>query len=177
MNKDQREIERKLRILRYAEEIGHVAKACRYFGIGRSYKPYQKRSADPVKKDWSASAPKEVAKPKSQPTRTATVSTAVPSPAPKGEVPRVNAKAQIVPVPRIGAKRRLNPPKKALMVHHLPRRIGAKLMPPNPRPFPSPKTGARKPINPKPRKKPHALQRIWGGCGRVSRFEIGFVCC
>ena len=27
MNKDQREIERKLRILRYAEEIGHVAKA------------------------------------------------------------------------------------------------------------------------------------------------------
>jgi transposase-like protein len=36
MNKDQREIERKLRILRYAEEIGHVAKACRYFGIGRS---------------------------------------------------------------------------------------------------------------------------------------------
>ena len=36
MSKDQREIERKLRILRYAEEIGHVAKACRYFGIGRS---------------------------------------------------------------------------------------------------------------------------------------------
>ena len=34
--KDQREIQRKLRILRYAEEIGHVAKACRYFGIGRS---------------------------------------------------------------------------------------------------------------------------------------------
>jgi len=36
MNKDQREIQRKLRILRYAEEIGHVSKACRYFGIGRS---------------------------------------------------------------------------------------------------------------------------------------------
>jgi len=36
MNKDQREIQRKLRILRYAEEIGHVAKACRYFGIGRA---------------------------------------------------------------------------------------------------------------------------------------------
>jgi len=29
MNKDQREIQRKLRILRYAGEIGHVAKACR----------------------------------------------------------------------------------------------------------------------------------------------------
>lgn len=36
MNKDQREIQRKLRILRYAEELGHVAKTCRYFGIGRS---------------------------------------------------------------------------------------------------------------------------------------------
>ena len=36
MNKDQREIQRKLRILRYAGEIGHVAKACRYFGIGRA---------------------------------------------------------------------------------------------------------------------------------------------
>lgn len=29
MNKDQREIGRKLRILRYAEEIGHVAKRAR----------------------------------------------------------------------------------------------------------------------------------------------------
>ncbi len=33
MTKDQREIQRKLRILRHAEEIGHVAKICRYFGI------------------------------------------------------------------------------------------------------------------------------------------------
>ena len=36
MNKDQREIQRKLRILRHADETGHVAKTCRYFGIGRS---------------------------------------------------------------------------------------------------------------------------------------------
>jgi len=36
MNKDQREIQRKLRILRHAEESGHVARTCRYFGIGRS---------------------------------------------------------------------------------------------------------------------------------------------
>jgi len=36
MNKDQREIQRKLRILRHAEEIGHVAKTCRYFGICRA---------------------------------------------------------------------------------------------------------------------------------------------
>ena len=36
MNKDQREIARKLRILQHAEEIGHVAKTCRYFGVGRS---------------------------------------------------------------------------------------------------------------------------------------------
>ena len=36
MSKDKREIQRKLRVLRYAEEIGHVAKTCRYFGIGRA---------------------------------------------------------------------------------------------------------------------------------------------
>ena len=36
MNKDQREIQRKLRILRHADEFGHVAKTCRYFGVGRS---------------------------------------------------------------------------------------------------------------------------------------------
>ena len=36
MIKDQREIQRKLRILHYAEKIGHVAKTCRYFGIGRT---------------------------------------------------------------------------------------------------------------------------------------------
>ncbi len=36
MTKDHREIQRKLRILRYAEQIGHVAKTCRYFGVVRS---------------------------------------------------------------------------------------------------------------------------------------------
>ena len=36
MTKDQREIQRKLRILRYAADIGDVAKTYRYFGIGRS---------------------------------------------------------------------------------------------------------------------------------------------
>ena len=36
MKKDQREIQRKLRILQYADEIGSVVKACRYFGVGRS---------------------------------------------------------------------------------------------------------------------------------------------
>ncbi len=36
MNKDQREIQRKLRILQHAEATGHVAKTCRYFGVGRS---------------------------------------------------------------------------------------------------------------------------------------------
>ena len=32
----QREIQRKLRILQYAEETRHVAKTCRYFGIDRT---------------------------------------------------------------------------------------------------------------------------------------------
>jgi len=36
MNKDQHEIQRQLRILRYADEIGHVAKAWGYLGIGRA---------------------------------------------------------------------------------------------------------------------------------------------
>jgi len=36
MNKDQREVHRKLRILRHAEETGHIVKTCRYFGIGKS---------------------------------------------------------------------------------------------------------------------------------------------
>lgn len=37
MTKDQREIQRKLRILRHTEGTGHVAKTYRYFGIGRDW--------------------------------------------------------------------------------------------------------------------------------------------
>ena len=48
INNKQREIQRKLHILQYAEETGHLAKTCRYFGIGltnfyrwcQSYKKY-----------------------------------------------------------------------------------------------------------------------------------------
>ena len=36
MINDKREIQRKLRILRYAEEIDHVAKTCCCFGISRA---------------------------------------------------------------------------------------------------------------------------------------------
>ena len=36
MNKDQREIQYKFWIIRHAENTGHVAKTCRYFGINRS---------------------------------------------------------------------------------------------------------------------------------------------
>jgi len=36
MDKDQREIRRKLRILEHADKIGSVALTCRYFGVGRS---------------------------------------------------------------------------------------------------------------------------------------------
>jgi len=54
MTKNQREIQGKLRILRYAAESGHVAKTCRYSGIGRSSfyrwrKAYSERSeAGPI---------------------------------------------------------------------------------------------------------------------------------
>jgi hypothetical protein len=36
MTKSEREIQRKLRVLKHAEKIGDVSRACRYFGIGRA---------------------------------------------------------------------------------------------------------------------------------------------
>ena len=36
MTKTEREIDRKLRVLRHAEQIGDVSKACRYFGVARA---------------------------------------------------------------------------------------------------------------------------------------------
>lgn len=36
MTEADRDIQRKLRILKHAEETGHVARTCRYFGIGRA---------------------------------------------------------------------------------------------------------------------------------------------
>ena len=70
MSKDKREIQRKLRVLRYAEEIGHVAKTCRYFGIGRASfyrwrKAYSERgeagliNAPPIPKWHANRAPPE----------------------------------------------------------------------------------------------------------------------
>ena len=36
MTREQREIQRKLRIVEYAEKIGDVSKTCRYFGSARA---------------------------------------------------------------------------------------------------------------------------------------------
>jgi len=36
MTHDHREIHRKKRVLEYAERIGNINKACRYFGVARS---------------------------------------------------------------------------------------------------------------------------------------------
>jgi hypothetical protein len=36
MTMEDRNTQRKLKVLRYAEKISDVAKACRYFGLGRS---------------------------------------------------------------------------------------------------------------------------------------------
>ena len=36
MNQKRRDIQRKLRILKHAEEIGSAIKTCRYFGIWRA---------------------------------------------------------------------------------------------------------------------------------------------
>ena len=37
MTTDEREVKRKLRILNHVEEMGNIAKICRYFGIPRSF--------------------------------------------------------------------------------------------------------------------------------------------
>ncbi len=36
MTREERDIQRKLKGLRHAEKMGHVARTCRYFGVGRS---------------------------------------------------------------------------------------------------------------------------------------------
>lgn len=36
MTNEQRDIQRKLKVLRHSVKIGNVYKVCRYFGIGRS---------------------------------------------------------------------------------------------------------------------------------------------
>ena len=36
MANEERDIQRKLKVLQHTEKIGNVGKACRYFGIGRS---------------------------------------------------------------------------------------------------------------------------------------------
>jgi transposase InsO family protein len=47
MNSNQREIQRKLRVLEHADKIGDVSKTCRYFGIGRaSFYRWRKAYAD-----------------------------------------------------------------------------------------------------------------------------------
>lgn len=46
MTKAQRDINRKLRVLNYAKEIGNISKACRYFGISRESFYRWKRAYD-----------------------------------------------------------------------------------------------------------------------------------
>ena len=46
MTKAERDIKRKLRVLRHAEETGNVLKTCRYFGISREIFYRWKRSLD-----------------------------------------------------------------------------------------------------------------------------------
>ena len=36
MTKEERDVQRRLRLLHHAEKTGHVTKTCRYFGVGRS---------------------------------------------------------------------------------------------------------------------------------------------
>jgi transposase-like protein len=36
MTNQERDVQRKLKVLRHAEQTGNIAKTCRYFGIGRA---------------------------------------------------------------------------------------------------------------------------------------------
>jgi transposase-like protein len=51
MSNTERQIQRKLRVLKYAEQIGSVAKTCRYFGVARAsfyrWKAAYDRSGEP----------------------------------------------------------------------------------------------------------------------------------
>ncbi len=69
--KEDRDIQRKLKALRYAQKIGDVAKACRYFGVGRSsfYRwkaAYEQRgevglvNAKPIPKNPANQTPPEI---------------------------------------------------------------------------------------------------------------------
>jgi transposase-like protein len=63
MSKDQREMARKIRILQHADDTGHVAKTCRYFGVGRSSfyrwrKAYRKHGEGGLAFDAAAEVPK-----------------------------------------------------------------------------------------------------------------------
>lgn len=71
MTNDERDIQRKLRVLQHAEKVGNVRKACRYFGVGRSsfYRwraAYQKdgeaglKNAKPVPKNPANQTPSEI---------------------------------------------------------------------------------------------------------------------
>ena len=72
MTKEERDIQRKLRVLRYAEKTGDVARTCRYFDVGRSsfYRwkaAYEQRgeaglvNAKPIPKNPANQTPPEIA--------------------------------------------------------------------------------------------------------------------
>ena len=46
MTQEQREINRKLRVLNFAKEIGNVSKACRFYGLSRQAFYKWKRAYD-----------------------------------------------------------------------------------------------------------------------------------
>ena len=71
MKKEDRDIQRKLKVLRHAKKIGDVGKTCRYFGIGRSsfYRwraAYEQRgeagliNAKPIPKNPANQTPPEI---------------------------------------------------------------------------------------------------------------------
>ena len=71
MSDQERDVQRKLKVLRHAEHTGNIAKTCRYFGIGRAsfYRwktEYQQRgesglvNAKPIPKNPANQTPPEI---------------------------------------------------------------------------------------------------------------------
>jgi transposase len=71
MTDQERDVQRKLKVLRHAEQTGNIAKTCRYFGIGRAsfYRwktEYQQRgeaglvNAKPIPKNPANQTPPEI---------------------------------------------------------------------------------------------------------------------
>ena len=56
MTDQERDVQRKLKVLRHAEQTGNIAKTCRYFGIGRASFYRWKNRVSATWRSWHSGA-------------------------------------------------------------------------------------------------------------------------